>query len=80
MIRFSVKYQIIVFCLLLLSSYIIAACPECIDTNSSACSRWGKGRAFFKWASDPQAGSNITLTATVGSCGGASGGECRLCL
>jgi RHS repeat-associated protein len=55
------------------SAVAVAACPECIDTNSSACRHWGSGRAFFKWASDEDAGSSITLTA--GNSCGVGGGE-----
>jgi hypothetical protein len=52
------------------SAVALADC-SCVDTNNSTCNRRGNGRAMFKWVSDQNADSGITLTA--GTCG--QGGE-----
>ena len=63
----------IFFIVSILSSFQSTGYAECFCETpaGSGCRRWGSGKAKFIWASSPDRGSGITLTA--GRCG--EGGE-----
>ncbi len=69
-----------VFCaaiFLILNVYALAAdCPDCIDTDGGACNIWGRGRAYFQWASGKEVGSvSSGITLTAGACQAPESGE-----
>jgi hypothetical protein len=61
------KVKVLAGVVLLWGSTLWAVCIPCGIQGSSVCRPWGKGQAYFKWATGDQAGSSITLTA--GPCG-----------